>query len=275
MTSPRRLLSRHGLAAHKGRGQNFLADPGLAELLVKRAGLEPGTLVLEVGPGLGALTRPLLEAGCRVIAVEVDRGLAQYLRDEVLPQFLDSLTVIQEDVLETDLTGLARAEGRRLIVVGNLPFQISTPFLLKLLEDREATARAVLTFQKELAQRLTAEPRTKSYGRLSVLFGYYAVVERLMDLGPEAFHPRPKVGSTVLGLVFKNNPRPPLVSPSLFRQVVAAGFSRRRKTLKNALRSAFSALEAEAALEAAGIDPGRRAETLTIEEFAALANAMV
>lgn len=272
MTSPRRILARLGLKPHKGRGQNFLVDPNLARKIVGRAGLSPGGLVVEVGPGLGALTRPLLEAGFPVVAVEVDPGLVRYLEEELRPLFPGRLRIIEADILKVDLAGLRGPEEAGLSVVGNLPYQISTPLLLRLLEARAEVVRAALMFQRELAERLLAGPGTKAYGRLSVLLAYFARVERLLDLGPEAFHPRPQVGSTLLGLSFKETPQPPLRSEALFRRVIQAGFAKRRKTLRNALAAAFPQGRVEAALAAAGVDPGRRAETLAVEEFVALAN---
>lgn len=273
MPSPRKILAEKGLAAHKDRGQNFLAHPAVARDIVRLADLKADDRVLEIGPGLGALTRPMLEAGCNVVAIELDRGLAQVLETDLLPQFPRQLTIIQKDVLKVSWTALAEEQGQGFCVVGNLPYQISSPVLLKILDERSAVTQAVLMFQKELAQRLTAGPGTKDYGRLSVLLGYYVHLERLMDLGPEAFHPRPKVHSTVLKLTFKDSPQPPLRSDRLFRQVLAAAFSRRRKTLKNSLTSAFPPEEIVAALDRAGIDPGRRAETLSVAEFVILANA--
>lgn len=267
-------MNEQGLAAHKGRGQNFLSDPGAARTIVHRAGLGAGDLVLEIGPGLGALTRPLLETGCTVVAVEVDQGFVRFLKEELVPLFPERLTIMPHDILKVDLNDLAAQWGRGFHVVGNLPYQISTPVLLKLLDSRDVVTRAVMMFQRELAQRLTAGPGTKAYGRLSVLMGYYARLKRLMELGPAVFYPRPKVSSTLLSIVFKESLEPPLKSETLFRRVVAAGFAQRRKTLKNALRSAFPEDEALAALAAAGIDPARRAETLSINEFVTLANAM-
>ena len=272
MPSTRRLLVDRGLAAQKGRGQNFLADPNAARAIVRKADLSPESTVLEIGPGLGALTRPLLEDGHRVTAVEIDRGLADFLEEELKPEFPDRLTVIRSDVLKVDLGDII--EGGRAALVGNLPYQISTPLLIKIVDHRELFISCTLTFQRELAHRLAAGPGTREYGRLSVLLSYYGEVRRLMELGPEVFHPKPKVGSTVVGIWFKDRPEPALDSPALFRRVVAAGFSRRRKTIQNAMKSDFSPEEARQALEAAGIDPGRRAETLTVKEFVELANAM-
>ncbi|MEW5722845.1 MAG: 16S rRNA (adenine(1518)-N(6)/adenine(1519)-N(6))-dimethyltransferase RsmA [Thermodesulfobacteriota bacterium] len=273
MDSPRRILTERGLSPHKGRGQNFLCEPGLARAMVKRAGIGPGDPVLEIGPGLGALTRLLLEAGAVVTAVEIDQGLHDYLAEELLPLFPDRLTLVRADVLEVDLAAVMPGNPPRFKVVANLPYVISTPLLLKLLDYRTQVSRAVLMFQKELAERLTAVPGTKDYGRLTVLLGYYALVTPLMEAPARAFYPRPQVGSTVLEVVFKPGPKPELKSEALFRRVLAAAFSRRRKTLRNSLASAFPKDQVEAALAAAGIDPGRRAETLGFEEFAALANS--
>lgn len=273
MPSPRRILVEHGLTAHKDRGQNFLVDPQLARHIVALAGFGAGEVILEIGPGLGALTRPILEAGHRVMAVEVDRGLARYLEETLRPRFPGRLNLIVEDVLKVDLSALARTAGGKLTIIGNLPYQISSPLLIKLLDHRGIVRKATLMFQRELADRIVSRSGSRSYGRLSVLMGYFARVERLADLEPEAFQPRPKVVSTVLGVEFKEAPEPPVRSERLFRRVVTAGFSQRRKTLRNALRSALPAVAVEAALAAARIDPGRRAETLTVEEFVALANA--
>ncbi|MEW6263911.1 MAG: 16S rRNA (adenine(1518)-N(6)/adenine(1519)-N(6))-dimethyltransferase RsmA [Thermodesulfobacteriota bacterium] len=262
------------MSAHKGRGQHFLADPNLAGKIVKLAGVGPDRTVLEIGPGLGALTGPLLESGARVLAVEIDLGLAKYLNEELAPRFPGRLTVITEDILKVSLEEAARPAGGRLTIVGNLPYLISTPILLKLIQSRRVVDGAVLMFQRELADRLLAGPGGKTYGRLSVLLGYWARTTRLLDLSPQAFHPRPKVGSTVLALAFKDSPQPELKSPQVFERVVAAGFGRRRKTLRNALLTVFPADRVDAALAEAGINPGRRAETLSAVEFVHLANAI-
>jgi 16S rRNA (adenine1518-N6/adenine1519-N6)-dimethyltransferase len=274
LTSPRRLLSERGLAAQKGRGQNFLADPRIAVTIARHGHNLPAGVLLEIGPGLGALTEPLLSMGRTVVAVEVDLGLAARLKDELLPRYPNTLHMIENDVLKVDLASMAAEFGGRLGIIGNLPYQISTPLLVKLIQARAVLSGAVLMFQKELAQRLTAAPGNKSYGRLSVLVDYFCRVEKVMDLGPDVFYPKPKVGSTVVRLILKENPEPRLESEKLFTRVVAAGFSRRRKTLSNALRSDFTAERITAALQVTGIDPSRRAETLNTEEFVRLANFM-
>ena len=273
MTSPRRILAELGLTAHKGLGQNFLADPNLCRAIVRQVNAGPDGFVLEIGPGLGALTLPLLEAGCRVAAVEVDRGLAGYLTETYASRFADRLRIVNQDILKTDLAAHLPDGDDRMTVVGNLPYVISSPVLIQLLKQRGVVKRAVLMLQREVARRLTADPGSKDYGRLSVLIQYQAKVDRLLEVGPEVFFPRPKVGSTVVGLEFKDSPRPALSSPGRFCRVVAAGFAQRRKTLKNSMSSVLPADEVEAALAGTGIDPGRRGETLTVDEYAALANA--
>ena len=273
MASPRRILTERGLAAHKGLGQNFLADPNTVRAILARGDLPLDRPILEIGPGLGALTRPLLEAGYRVTAVEVDRGLARYLEEELSPVFPHRFRIVAADILSLDWAELMAGPDPGFNLVGNLPYLISSPVVVRLVEHRQVVNSAVLMFQKELADRLKAGPGTKDYGRLSILLGYYARVEKLLDLGGEVFFPRPKVGSSVLKIVFKETPEPVLLSHSVFTTVVAAGFARRRKTLQNALRSALPAAEVSAALEATGLDPGRRAETLSVEEFVRLANA--
>lgn len=272
MTSPRRILEERGLTAAKSRGQNFLADPNMARAIVARAEPEEGDRILEIGPGLGALTIHLLEKGARVTAVELDHGLADWLEDELAPQFPERLKVVRDDILNVDLEQLIGAE-EKIKVVGNLPYLISTPVLFKLLAVRPLIEKAVLMFQKELADRLTAGPGKKDYGRLSVNLGYHADIVRYIDVGAEVFYPRPKVGSTVLGFVFREKPGLRAENEALFSRVVAAGFAKRRKTLRNSLKSAFSLDEVETALERAGIEPTRRAETLSIDEFVKLTNS--
>lgn len=271
--SPAKKLAELGFRPQKGLGQHFLVEPGMVKNILDRAELDPALPVLEIGPGLGALTFPLLERGFTVTAVEKDRGLAGWLEAEAVPAWPGRLKVISADILEVDLAAEAALSGVRMSVLGNLPYQISTPLLFRLLEARASIAQAVLMFQREVADRLTAGPGTKDYGRLGVVFTLLARVERLLEVKPTVFHPRPKVGSTVVRVTFREASEPALLSEAVFLEVVKAAFSRRRKTLKNALASAFPPAEVEAALSAASVAPGRRAETLTAAEFAALANA--
>ena len=273
MNSPRRILSERGLRPQKGRGQNFLADANTAAKIVTKAGLNPDLPVLEIGPGLGALTEPLLSAGYRVRAVEVDAGLAQYLKDQLVPRFESRLNVQQADILALDPRKTVEAMGGRISVIGNLPYVISSPVLFWLLDGGGLIDRAVVMLQRELADRLTAKPGGKDYGRLSVVLGYYADVKTLMQVNASVFHPRPKVGSTVVAIEFKSDPQPPLKSDELFRRIVAAGFAMRRKKLANALSAAFDPDMVRAALAESDIDPDRRAESLAVSDFVALTNA--
>lgn len=273
MTSPRRILSERGLRPQKGRGQNFLSDVNTAAKIVALANLDPALPVLEIGPGLGALTEPLLASGLRVHAVEVDTGLVEYLKDHLVPRYESRFEVQHADILDLDPRQTAESLGGRISVVGNLPYVISSPVLFWLLEAGGSIARAVVMLQKELADRLTASPGGKDYGRLSVILGYHANVRTLVQVGASVFHPRPKVGSTVVSIEFKSDPRPALKSDELFRRIVAAGFAMRRKKLSNALSAAFETDIVRAALAEANIDPNRRAESLSVSDFVGLTNA--
>lgn len=274
MKSPRRILTEIGLAARKEMGQHFLRDPGIVKKILDKAAMDRDTLVVEIGPGLGALTEPLLERGFTVTAVELDIGLSRYLEETVQPLAPDRFQIIRGDILDLDLAELASDAGKSLTLIGNLPYQISSPLLFKVLGVRDVIAQAVFMFQRELADRLVSGPGSKDYGRLSVPFAYFADVVRLLDVGPAVFYPRPKVGSTVLRVLFKDSPEPPLKSEALFYQVIQAGFSQRRKIIKNALVSKFPAEKVDAALASAGIEPGRRAESLSPVEFVNLTNSM-
>lgn len=273
MPHPRHILASLGLAAAKSRGQNFLVDPGRAQAIVAATGIGPNDTVVEIGPGLGALTRPLLATGARVVAVEIDRGLIRYLEENLLPDYSENLTLRHLDALTIDYARIASTSAESLVVIGNLPYLISTPILFHLLDNRLWIRQAVLMFQTELADRLLAGPGSKTYGRISVLLQYYADLTKVMHLGPADFHPRPQVGSTVLKITFKTHPRPELNHPDLFPRVIAAAFGQRRKTLRKALSAAFPPPQVEAALRQIGLDPTRRAETLSVEEYVALANA--
>lgn len=272
MKSPQLLCRIHDLHPQKQLGQNFLVDPVTAQTIVDRAGLRPDDVVVEIGPGLGALTVPLARAARNVIAIEKDRALARILDEELLGAGVANVQVVEADILETDLAALALAAGRPLTVVGNLPYNVSSQIVVRLIAARQHIARAVLMFQRELAARLRAVPGGRDYGRITAMLRYCAVIRRLASVTAPRFFPAPKVDSEVLEIGF----RPPAVYPEhdearLFR-LIAAAFGQRRKTLKNAL-SANLQMRPEAVVRAllqAGIDPARRAETLAPEEFIAL-----
>jgi len=270
MTSPRMLLSAHDLRPRKQLGQNFLAQPATARMIVERARIGPGDRVLEIGPGLGALTLPLAEAAGSVLAVEKDAGLVPVLRRALAAAGHERVEVREADILGCDLAAIAREAGGPLTVVGNLPYNISSQVVVQLIEARRDVARAVLMFQRELAARLVAAPGGRDYGRITAMLSYCASVQRLAVVGASAFYPAPQVDSEVVAIRFEpDRPYPPHDERHLFR-VIAAAFGQRRKTLRNALSSGglgLAAGAAEEALRRADIDPRRRAETLDPAEF--------
>ena len=276
--SPKTLLNRLGLRPKKALGQHFLVHPHQARRIVAGLNLTGEDTVVEIGAGLGALTSLLTMAARRVIALERDPELARFLAEDLL---VDSpgVQVICQDVLEFDFPGAAREAGRPLAVVGNLPYQITSPLLFSLIRDIAAIAQAVLMMQMEVGARLLASPGTKDYGILSVLVQYHFQVTRLFSLSPGNFYPPPQVDSVVLRLVPETT-APAALDAALLHQVVKAAFGHRRKTLNNTLVSGAAAfgLSPEvmrAILSELDIDLKRRGETLSTAEFVALSNRVV
>lgn len=258
-------------------GQHFLRDRGIARAIVESAGLSREDLCVEIGPGEGALTVLLAERAGRLIALEVDEALAAGLRHRLAS--LPHVEIRHADARRFDystLPALRPSPAGRVVVVGNLPFSASKPILERLVETRAALSELVLTLQREVAERVAAGPGSKRYGALSVLTQLYCEVRRVMAIPPGAFRPPPKVDSTVLRLTVLPAPRTPVADEPLFHRVVKAAFSQRRKNLANALVGGLH-LPADAIrgrLIAAGIDATRRAETLSLEEFARLTAAL-
>lgn len=265
--SPRALLEKYGLRAKKSWGQNFLGDEEILDHIARLAVDAPGTLVVELGAGLGHLTARLLGRGAEVIAVERDRDLAVVLRGELGGR----IRLVEADAARLDYGPLAR--GGRLAVVGNLPYHLTSPILFGLLDQADLVARAVLLVQREVAERLAAAPGTKAWGLLSVLLQHRAHVSIERRIPPGAFLPPPRVESALLLLAF-GPPRAHVADPARFRRLVKAGFAQRRKVLANALARFAPGEELAAALATAGIDGRRRGETLTVEEWAALDRAL-
>lgn len=248
-------------------GQHFLVD---AQVLVRiLAALAPlaDDHIVEIGPGKGALIRYLLPHCRRLDVIEIDRDLVELLREKF--SGIEHLRIHCADALRFDFTHLAEA-GERIRIVGNLPYNISTPLLFQLFGQKRVIDDMLFMLQKEVVERLTASPGSKRYGRLSVMAQYHCQIEKLFTVGPESFRPQPKVSSAIVRL------RPHLVPPvevgeyALFETVVASAFGQRRKTLRNALKS----LLPEETIRACGIDPQARAETLPITAFAALSRAL-
>lgn len=258
------------MGAHRARkrfGQHFLHDPGVLRRLLIAIVPQPGQLLVEVGPGLGVLTAPLLAAAGELNAIELDRDLVRHLQTTFAEQ---GLRVHAADVLDFDFATL-RHDHRRLRVVGNLPYNISTPLLFRLLEQAEHIADMHFMLQKEVVDRLVALPGTSDYSRLSVMIQIAYRVERLFEVGPGAFRPPPKVDSAVVRLLPYRESPITLCDPEHFARLVARAFGQRRKTLRNSLRD----LVGNAAFDAAGIDSGARPETLTPAAFAALSNRSI
>jgi len=269
----RTVLRQEGLSASKKLGQNFLVHRHTAERIADLAGLRKEDTVIEVGVGLGALTVPLAEAARQVIGVEADSGIIRLHEErQDLPA---NVCLLHQDVLTADFSALA-AEHGLLKIVANLPYSISSPFLFKLIDCCQQVSFAVLMLQKEFAERLLARPGTKEYGAPTVLLAACAAAERLLEVGPEEFHPKPKVDSLVLRLTFQPAPeRAQLLGDfnrPLLKRVVSAAFGQRRKTLLNSLNAAGLGGKEElaACLAAAGLAPSERAERLTVEDFVRL-----
>jgi 16S rRNA (adenine1518-N6/adenine1519-N6)-dimethyltransferase len=272
------LADRH-LAPSKKLGQNFLVHRQTAEKIVRLAGVEQEDIILELGVGFGALTLPLAAIARRVIGLELDAGIIRFHREEGdLPA---NVELLHQDLLKADFRQLADASGGRLKIMANLPYSVSNPLLFKLLEDQEVMAWAVLMLQKEVADRLTAPVGSKEYGILTVLLGSCASVTPLLRLGPEQFHPRPKIDSVVVRLDFDPPPerkhRLPAHDRQLLKKLVKAAFQQRRKTLINGLASVWPGLGKESwlhLLAAADIQPTIRAERLSLEDYVRLTNVV-
>jgi 16S rRNA (adenine1518-N6/adenine1519-N6)-dimethyltransferase len=265
----RRLIEAYGFRLKKSLGQNFLVDRNILDKIIRVAELQPSDIVLEIGPGVGGLTQALAEAGAFVVAVEIDRNLVAIL-GEVLADY-PQIRVVHGDALQLPLAELLPA-GRACRVVANLPYYITSPLLLKLFEEQLPLSMAVVMVQREVAQRIVAKPGSKEYGALSVAIAYHAEAEIVASVSRSVFFPPPNVDSSVLRLL----PRPfpyPAADAATFSTVVRAAFGQRRKTLRNALRTAVN--HTSTVLERAAIDGNRRGETLSPAEFGQLSLACV
>ncbi len=280
MKSVKKILHSRRLAPKKKLGQNFLVNPHTTERIVELAGFDSDDTIVELGVGLGALTMPLASRVKEVIGLEVDRGIFKLHQEEgVLP---GNVTLLHQDLLKADFHELSNKAGGRLKIIANLPYSISNPLLFKLLENRDIMASATLMLQKEVGDRLTAKPGTKEYGVLSVLLGCCAKLDTLMRLGPEQFHPRPKVDSVVVRILFFPPPDKvkelPAHDPKTLKNVVKAAFGQRRKKLLNALAASpllgMEKKRLQLILKDVDIPETERAEKLTLHEFVRLSNAV-
>jgi len=275
MTSPKTLLIFHNIRPKKQLGQHFLTDQTTGEMIVNRSRILSEDIVLEIGAGLGALTIPVARKASKVFAVDKDRKIIDILKTEILASNLTNVVIMEKNILKIDIESLSENISQKMVVMGNLPYNISSQILVQLIESRKVLSKAVVMLQKELAQRITAQPGCKDYGRLTVMLRYCSDIKKIADVKASLFFPRPKVDSEVLELKFKKTLEYPTNDEAFFFRVIKAAFGNRRKMLKNALGASALSIDANTAkdvLERSDIDPARRAETLTIEEFVKLSN---
>ncbi|MDA3824059.1 MAG: 16S rRNA (adenine(1518)-N(6)/adenine(1519)-N(6))-dimethyltransferase RsmA [Bacteroidales bacterium] len=277
MTSPRTLLTAWNLHPKKQLGQHFLSNPSTAEMITARSGIVQEDIVLEIGAGLGALTIPLARTAKKVYAVDTDSQMIELLNTELIANSISNVVLIKKNILEVNIERLAKEAGSKLIVIGNLPYNISSQILVQLIKSRNVVSRSIFMLQKELSRRIIAKPCCRDYGRLSVILQYCADVRKIADIKAHQFFPKPKVDSEVLEIKFKTAIKCPAKDEVFFFKIIKAAFGQRRKTLRNALAGSELHLDTSAAqrvLESAGIEPSRRAETLTVSEFVELSHWM-
>ena len=264
------ICKRFDIKMSKKLGQNFLIKRGIVDEIVHAAELTPGEPVLEVGPGIGTLTQGLAQSGADVTAIELDRRLLEVL-DTTLASY-DNVRIVHGDVLKLDVPTIMNHKPFK--VVANLPYYITTPIIMSLLESKLPIERLVVMVQKEVALRMVAQPGTKDYGALSVAVQYYTEPDIVLDVPPKSFLPAPAVTSSVIRCVLRDKPPVDVIDEKLFFRVVKAGFAQRRKTFANTMKTTgLSKDRIEELLVKANIDGQRRGETFTLQEFADVANA--
>ncbi|REB11442.1 16S rRNA (adenine(1518)-N(6)/adenine(1519)-N(6))-dimethyltransferase RsmA [Sporosarcina sp. BI001-red] len=274
------ILEKHGFSFKKSLGQNFLIDPNILKNIIYHAGIDKKSGVIEIGPGIGALTEHIARAAGKVVAYEIDDRLLPVLEDTLSPY--SNVLVIHQDILDVDLNAAIEehfSDVDEVTVVANLPYYVTTPIIMKFLMGKVPIERMVIMMQHEVADRITAVPGTKAYGSLSIAIQYYMDAEVAMIVPRTVFMPQPNVESAVLRLSRKTEPPASVIDEEFLFKVARGSFVQRRKTILNNLQTSLPQGKAkkEAILEAlakAGIDPIRRGETLSIEEFANLSNVL-
>lgn len=272
----REILSRHGFHFSKALGQNFIVNPEVCPRIAYESGVDKDMCALEIGPGIGVLTKELAKRAKRVLAVEIDEALPPVLA-ETLAEF-DNVTVLGADVLKIDVLKTAREHfgDTPFVVCANLPYYITSPILMKLLEEGCGAESITVMVQKEAAQRITAKPGTRDCGALTAAIHYYSEPEKLFDVGKNSFVPAPKVDSSVIRLKIRKEPPVSVPDEKYFFKVIRASFGQRRKTLANSVSGGlgFTKDEILCALERGGLSPTARAEELSLEDFAAFSAAL-
>lgn len=269
------LLRKYEIGVKGVRGQHFLIDPNIQRKIVHLVDPKPGETVLEIGPGLGAITEELLKSGANVIAVDSDKRFCEILKTEYGKQY-PNLKILHADILSVPLNELI-PKNEKLKAVGNLPYYITSPILMCLISNRNMVSRAVLMIQKEMAERMAAKPKTKDYGRLTLITNYYAHVERAFNVSPTCFSPKPRVQSSVVKLDFSEHPEAVSNETFLF-EIIKYTFLHRRKNILNALahelKDKYPKGQIETALENSGIHPKKRGEELEMNDFVKLTEAL-
>lgn len=265
-------MRRRKIRAKKSLGQNFLVNDSIADRIVESVGITDDSLVVEIGAGTGILTRRLMERAHKVVAVEIDSGLVELLRRDLGSE--SNLTLLNEDILGLDLSRLSsQFESKRMRVIGNIPYNITGPVIERLLHFRDSIETVVMMTQEEVGLRLSAEPGNKIYGALTAIVGYAYKVERLFRVSPANFRPQPSIQSTVLRMVPYREPPVEVCDDALLIRVIKASFQHRRKMLHHAVNRILPG-SAQTVMQGSGIDLSRRAETLSLAEFATLTDTL-
>ena len=277
MAETKKIKGGYTFRPKKRLGQHFIKDTKIIHEIIDKARFDGSDQILEVGAGLGALTFPLAGVVDKIIAVEKDSRLTDMLRRRIDREGIRNITLINDDILQSDLRKIFGSTKKKMRVIGNLPYNISSPFLEKLVAERSIMSNAVLMFQLEFARRLIASPGGREYGGITVLTQYHAYLSPLLEVSKEAFYPKPKVGSMVLELDFEK-PHPRRADDEAkFKTIVKGAFAHKRKTLFNSLKGTLSSHSKEQILKAMGecaIESGRRAESLDIDDFLCLTSVL-
>jgi len=279
LKNPRAILQTAGRYAKKSLGQHFLIHSNTANDIIHQGGISCEDQIIEIGPGLGALTLPLSKQAKFVHAIDVDSHLLDLLSSELAKKGVSNVNLIHGDILKTPFDTVISQNGHingRWVVMGNLPYHISSQIIVKLIKERHGIDQAIVMLQKEMADRIQSPPGSKSYGRLSVMLQYCAWIKPLITISGQAFFPRVKVDSQVIQIDFRDTIEQPVNDERQLFSVVKAAFGKRRKTIGNALRSGLSCGSEliTTGLQQADIDPMRRAETLSVQEFVGLTNML-
>lgn len=270
----RQIKDKHGFRLSKSLGQNFLIDKNIIDKIIEKSFITEDDLVIEIGPGIGVLTAEAAQRAKKVIAIEIDQNLIPILKETLVDY--SNIEILNQDILKTDLAKVIASEKKikGVKIIGNLPYYITTPIIMKLLEDGVPADSITVMMQKEVAERIQSGPGNKTYGAVSVAVQYYCTIEQVAAVPKEVFMPQPKVDSTVLRLDIRKKRPIELADEKVFFSCIKNGFGQRRKTLLNSMNGVCG-LGKEAVkeiLESAGIDPIRRAETLSLTEFGRIAN---